>query len=167
MKKYMAWYLLHCKPRQEGRAKENLGNQAINSFLPIVYIEKVVRGKRQTLQEPLFPGYIFVELPTDGSHWSKIRSTRGVRDFVRFGGIPGKISEQLINELKIIDDEFVTDMDGQTPKSGDKVRITAGPFRDLEGVFQIPDGEKRSIILLNLMGKLTKLEVMNSDIERV
>ncbi|WP_223669285.1 transcription/translation regulatory transformer protein RfaH [Kangiella shandongensis] len=161
-----AWYLVHCKPRQEARAQENLENQSINGFLPVISIEKVVRGKRQSVTEPLFPGYLFVELATDGTHWSKIRSTRGIRDFVRFGGIPGKVSADLVHELQAVDKEFVTNVDEQTPKTGDKVRITAGPFRDLEGVFQIPDGEKRSIVLLNLMGKLTKLEVMNSDIEK-
>ncbi|AOE50173.1 transcription/translation regulatory transformer protein RfaH [Kangiella sediminilitoris] len=162
-----AWYLVQCKPRQEKRAKENLENQSISSFLPLISIEKVVRGKRQSILEPLFPGYIFIELPKNGNGWSKIRSTRGVRDFVRFAGVPGMVSAKLIQDLSLVNKEFVTNVSETTPKTGDKVRITAGPFKDLEGVFEVPDGEKRSIILLSLMGKVTKLEVLNSDLEKV
>ena len=161
------WYLVHCKPRQEHRAQENLNNQSINSFLPTLNVEKVLRGKRQKVQEVMFPGYLFVELLVNGEHWSKIRSTRGVRDFVKFGGEPAKISQDLLEQLKVIDTELVTNVADKTPKTGDPVRIMSGPFKDLQGVFQIADGEKRSIVLLNLLGKLTKLEVLNVDIEKL
>lgn len=162
-----AWYLVHCKPKQESRAQENLTNQSINSFLPVVSVEKIVRGKRQKVEEVMFPGYLFVELLVTGEYWAKIRSTRGIRDFVRFGGTPAKISKKLLEQLRVVDNNFVTNVAPETPKTGDRVRIMSGPFKDLEGVFQMPDGEQRSIVLLNMLGKLTKLEVMNKDIEKL
>lgn len=160
-----AWYLVHCKPRQESRAQDNLDNQEINSFLPLISIEKIIRGKRQRVEEAMFPGYLFVELQVNGELWSKIRSTRGVRDFVKFGGVPAKISYELLEKLKVID--TTTEFENNTPKKGEPVRVTSGPFKDLEGVFDMPDGEQRSIVLLNLLGKETKLEVSNTDIEKV
>ena len=163
----VAWYRVHCKPKQEVRAQENLNNQLINSFLPTISVEKVIRGKRQSVEEVMFPGYLFVELAITGEYWSKIRSTRGVRDFVRFGGVPAKISLELLEQLKVIDSNLVTNVAAETPKAGDRVRIMSGPFKDLEGVFQMPDGEQRSIVLLNILGKESKLEVMNRDIEKL
>ncbi|PXF63048.1 transcription/translation regulatory transformer protein RfaH [Kangiella spongicola] len=162
-----AWYLVQCKPRQESRAQENLENQSINSFFPIISLEKIVRGKRKQIEEAMFPGYLFVELLETGEYWSKIRSTRGVRDFVRFGGVPAKISQQLLEQLKVIDHDFVTKVVDSTPKEGDRVRVTAGPFKDLEGIFKMPDGEQRSIVLLNMLGKLTVLEVSNDEFEKI
>ena len=161
------WYLVHCKPKQESRAQENLNNQMISSFLPTVAVEKVIRGKRQQVEEVMFPGYLFVELQVSGEYWAKVRSTRGVRDFVRFGGVPAKISTELLDSLKVIDKNIVTNIDASTPKTGDRVRIMSGPFKDLEAIFQVADGEQRSIVLLDLLGKLTKLEVMNKDIEKL
>ncbi|GAA4364611.1 transcription/translation regulatory transformer protein RfaH [Kangiella marina] len=161
-----AWYLVHCKPRQELRAEENLENQSINSFLPLMSIDKVVRGKRQMVEEVMFPGYLFVELPLSGELWAKIRSTRGIRDFVRFGGKPARISLELLEQLKVLETNLVTNTDVGTPKEGDRVRILRGPFKDLEGVFQMADGERRSIVLLNILGKESKLELLNKDIEK-
>jgi len=162
-----AWYLVHCKPRQETRAQENLENQSINSFCPTFSLEKVIRGKRCCVEEVLFPGYLFVELPVNGEQWSKIRSTRGVRDFVKFGGVPAKISDELLQKLKVVDEGIGDKIQSKTPRAGERIRIMSGPFKDLEGVFEMADGEQRSIVLLNLLGKLTKLEVLNSNIEKV
>lgn len=160
-----SWYLINSKPRQELRAEEHLKNQEISCVLPTIEIEKVIRGKRQTITEPLFPGYLFVELQTDGQNWSKIRSTRGVRDFVRFGGVPGRVPLAVLEHLQILDTagaEFETN----APRSGDKIVITDGPFKDLEGVFKISNGEERSIVLLTILGKVTEMELENTKLRK-
>jgi transcription antitermination factor NusG len=41
-------------------------------------------------------------------------------------------------------------------KSGDLVRITEGPFRGFEAIFKTYDGEKRAVLLLNLLTKMTE-----------
>lgn len=159
------WYLVNSKPRQELRAEEHLKNQAINCVLPLIEIEKIIRGKRQSISEPLFPGYLFVELQTDGQNWSKIRSTRGVRDFVRFGGMPGKVPPAVLEQLQLID-TTQTELETNAPKTGDKVVITDGPFKDLEGVFKISNGEERSIVLLTILGKVTEMELENNRLRK-
>ncbi|WP_018625577.1 transcription/translation regulatory transformer protein RfaH [Kangiella aquimarina] len=159
------WYLVHSKPRQELRAEEHLKNQAINCVLPLIEIEKIIRGKRQLISEPLFPGYLFVELQTNGQDWSKIRSTRGVRDFVRFGGVPGRVPESVLEHLKILEIRDAA-IETNAPKAGDKVVITDGPFKDLEGVFKISNGEERSIVLLTILGKATEMELENNKLRK-
>ena len=39
------------------------------------------------------------------------------------------------------------------PKCGDKVRIKSGPFSGLEAIYLEPDGETRSILLLDMLQK--------------
>ncbi|MBD3652408.1 transcription/translation regulatory transformer protein RfaH [Kangiella sp.] len=160
------WYLIHSKPRQEFRAEEHLKNQKISCVLPLIEVEKIIRGKRQKVSEPLFPGYLFVELQTDGQDWSKIRSTRGVRDFVRFGGVPGRVPPAVLEHLKLID-TTQTKLETNAPITGDKVVITDGPFKDLEGVFKISNGEERSIVLLTILGKVTEMELENTKLKKV
>lgn len=159
------WYLINSKPRQELRAEEHLKNQEINCILPLIEMEKIIRGKRQSISEPLFPGYLFVELQTNGRDWSKIRSTRGVRDFVRFGGVPGRVPDSVLEHLQILDITN-TSIETNAPKTGDKVVITDGPFKDLEGVFKISNGEERSIVLLTILGKATEMELENNKLRK-
>ena len=160
-----SWYLANTKPRQELRAESHLKNQGINCILPLIEIEKIIRGKRVFSSEPLFPGYVFLELKTDGQDWSKVRSTRGIRDFVRFGGIPARVPEAVLEQLKVLDLSD-TPMETNAPKVGDKIIILEGPFKDLEGVFKMTNGEERSIVLLSILGKVTEMDLDNRNIKK-
>ncbi|NVK20934.1 MAG: transcription/translation regulatory transformer protein RfaH [Kangiellaceae bacterium] len=159
----MQWYLVHCKAKQELRAQEHLANQGVESYLPTIELEKIIRGKRKQLTEALFPNYIFIRLNTNGQGWSTIRSTRGVRDFVKFAGVPAKVPAQLLQTLQLMDKGAVK-VKSNAPKSGEKVQIIEGPFKDLEGVYKNSSGEMRSIVLLNVLGKITELELANSAV---
>lgn len=161
----MGWYLINSKPKQELRAEEHLKNQEINCVLPILEVERIIRGKRQKVTEALFPGYLFVELQTNGQDWSKIRSTRGVRDFVRFGGIPGRVPEAVLEHLQLLD-TTENQIETNAPRPGDKIVITEGPFKDLDGVFKISNGEERSIVLLTILGKATEMELENTKLRK-
>src|SRR5690606_9962776 len=57
-----AWYLVHCKPRQDERAQEHLIRQGYDCYRPLLRRERLVRGRTQTVLESLFPGYLFVQL---------------------------------------------------------------------------------------------------------
>lgn len=62
-----SWYLLYCKRGQLTRAREHLTRQEIPCVIPMITLEKVVRGKRTQVQEPMFPNYMFIELILSGS----------------------------------------------------------------------------------------------------
>lgn len=85
-----AWYLVHTKARQEDTAITNLQRQNFRCYMPMLYVEKVRRGKPAVVAESMFPSYVFVQLDTSenikGQSWSPIRSTLGVRELVKFGG---------------------------------------------------------------------------------
>ncbi len=156
------WYLIQAKPKQEARAKEHLDNQDVECFYPTIELEKVVRGKRQKVTEALFANYLFVQLDSEDIAWSKIRSTRGVRDFVRFGlevaKVPNALIEQLKADVKNID---VENLDTNVPKEGEAILLIEGPFKDLEAIFKAKNGDERAIILLNLLNKPVTMEVSN------
>lgn len=76
---YNSWYVVLTKPRQEQRAKENLERQGGEVYLPLFSNERIVRGKRVKREEPLFLGYLFLNIPTNSPLLSKVRSTFGVR----------------------------------------------------------------------------------------
>lgn len=162
------WYLVATKPKQERRAAEHLNNQSIEHFLPEVEVEKSLRGKRSVRIEPLFPGYLFVALPKSSVFWSKIRSTRGIRDVIRFAGKPAVVMPDIIKQLKstIGSDEKPLKL-SMLPKQGDSVEIKDGPFKGLSAIFQSFDGEERAIILLDLLGKQQSLAVKLSDLNKL
>jgi transcriptional antiterminator RfaH len=53
-------------------------------------------------------------------------------------------------------------------QQGQKVRIVAGPFATLEGVFDMAEGDERATVLLDLLGRQSRVrlaaaEIVNAD----
>ena len=126
--------------------------------------KKSCEAKRQRLQEPLFPSYIFIAIePEKGPSFTTIRSTRGVVDFVRFGAQPYKVPKSLIEHLQShqIDESDYSN----TPESGQMVHITSGQFSGFDAIYQEADGEKRSILLITLINQKVKVKIKNTDVD--
>lgn len=160
-----SWYLLYCKRGQLLRAKEHLERQEVNCLTPMITLEKMVRGKRTAVSEPLFPNYLFVEFDPESIHTTTVHSTRGVSHFVRFGAQPATVPEKVICELMHYQTDNITDP--ETPYPGDSVVITEGAFEGLQAIFAEPDGEARSMLLLNLLNKQVRQSVSNTDFRKV
>ncbi|CUS47131.1 MAG: transcriptional antiterminator RfaH [Idiomarinaceae bacterium HL-53] len=153
-----AWYLLHCKARQEARAKENVENQGYATCLPRIHIKKTVRGRRTVVHEPLFPNYLFIELNPETANFNALRSTRGVNGFVRFGGVPRPVPNQVIDEFKQFEIDHEHEIESQF-KVGSRVEVNEGPFAGLQAVYQMPKGEERCLVLLDMLGKQQRIEI--------
>lgn len=161
-----AWYLLYCKRGQIQRAQEHLERQAVNCLMPVITLEKMLRGKRTMVSEPLFPNYLFVEFDPEVIHTTTINATRGVSHFVRFGTSPATVPSKVIHQLSVYQQpEDITDP--ETPFPGDSVVITEGAFEGFEAIFAEPDGEARSMLLLNFLNKQVRQSVKNTEFRKV
>ncbi|XKH01369.1 transcription/translation regulatory transformer protein RfaH [Marinobacter nauticus] len=152
----MTWYVLQHKPAQGDRALHNLQNQEVPCFYPKVEVEKVRAGKRVKKLEPLFPGYIFINLEQTDPVWAKLRSTYGVLRVVRFAGKPAPIEDAVIDQIKASMDK-VAEQGGI--KKGQKVELEDGPFKGINAIFQAYDGEERAIVLITFMQKQQQVTV--------
>jgi transcriptional antiterminator RfaH len=145
------WYVVQCKPREDARALENLQRQGFECYGPQLLVEKLRHGRRARLAEPLFPGYLFIHLDDVNDNWYPIRSTRGVLKLVRFNNYPLAVKDHLI---ELIRQRLLT----QLPTKpylvpGDPVRITEGPFAQIEAVFVANDGDERVALLINILSR--------------
>ncbi len=159
------WYLLYCKRGEQARAKLNLERQDVECYYPQITVEKILRGKRQSKLEPLFPSYIFVRFDCEnGPTFTAVRSTRGVVDFVRQGAMPQVLQHDLIETLKNIEEQDVI-LPSQAPEKGQTLRVKRGQFAGIDAIYQEPDGETRSILLVTLLNTPVEMSVDNQDIE--
>jgi len=157
----MPWYAIQHKPAQGDRALENLQNQEARCFYPKVTVQRIRAGKRTTRLEPLFPGYLFIDIDPSDPLWGKLRSTRGVLRVVGFGGRPVPVPDEVIEY--IYDGLTAVEEQGGL-KKGEKVQIHEGPFRGVEGIFQAYDGEERAIVLISFMQKQQVVKVRLGDL---
>jgi transcriptional antiterminator RfaH len=152
----MTWYALQYKPAQGDRALTHLQNQDIPCFYPKITVEKIKAGKHTEKLEPLFPGYLFVNLEQTDPVWAKLRSTRGVLRIVGFANKPASISDEIIRHIK---DSLDTVAAQGGIKPGQAVQLEEGPFEGINAIFQAYDGEARAVVLINFMHKQQRVKV--------
>jgi transcriptional antiterminator RfaH len=163
----MYWYVIQTKPRQEKRALLNLERQGYECYLPLLAVEKLKNRKLSIVDEALFARYLFIHLDDSqaGKSWGPIRSTKGVSHMVTFGNEYAKVDELLIEALRA-----QRDKNGQQPRplfeSGERVMITSGPFAGIEAIYQMTDGEKRAMVLIELLSKPTQLQISPANLSK-
>lgn len=162
------WYVLHTYSGYEDSVAFNL-KQRIESmgmedkiFDVVVPKEKKIKikdGKRTTVDEKIFPGYVIVEMIVTDDSWYVVRNTPNVTGFVGSGTIPSPISEEEIKYLQ-------KRMGVEEPKYkvdfivNDLVRIMDGPFKDYEGkVSEVDEAKGKVKVLVSIFGRETPVEL--------
>lgn len=162
------WFVAQLKPQGLRRAEENLARQGFRFFFP-KRAESVARGGRMaTLEKPLFPGYLFVQFDPSVSGWASINATRGVARLV--------ISD--IRHPRPLPDSFMAGLMARCDargliggpidlKAGDRIRVISGPFaRTIAEIEMLEDGE-RIQILMDLMGRETRISIAAERVEKL
>ena len=163
----MHWYVAYTKPRQEQRALLNLEQQGYECFLPMIYIEKLHRGKLSLVEEPLFPRYLFIRLDDSqsGKSWGPIRSSKGVSRLVSFGTEPAKVDERFIQILQA-QKEALSNQPQRLFEPGERLLVTEGPFAGLEAIYQMSDGESRAMVLIELLSRPAQLLISPASLRK-
>ncbi len=162
------WYAVHTHVKQEERANENLLSWGVETLHAKMKTRRYNQftGAPTYLTQPLFPRYLFAKFNAR-EQLPKIRFTRGVHNVVSFGENPAPVDDDIIDIIRSRIDEngFVKANDELKP--GDKVVISAGPLRNLVGIFEREvKGSDRITILLTAIEFQGRLVVERGLVQR-
>lgn len=161
------WYAVQVKRNEEHGGVRRLAAKAIPTFLPLIQPFRR-RGFAAGL-EPLFPGYVFVQLPAfnfNAEPWHVARWTPGVRRILgtEHTPVPMPADSMAVIRARVRDLGFVRQ--GSRFAQGDPVRIRCGPLAGLEAIFDRPmSREGRALVLLELLGQLGRAELDEASLE--
>lgn len=163
------WYAIYTKPRQEDTALLNLERQGFKCYLPMAQgSSRTSRSSGAIRTEPLFPRYLFVCAAPAQQDLGLVRSTRGVVGLVRAGFELVTVPASVIKGLKARMDPItgLISLQSKALKRGDIVRIFHGPFAALEGVFAEYRSQSRSLLLMQILGQETAVEMDTCFMQR-
>jgi transcriptional antiterminator RfaH len=163
-----SWYVVCCKPRQESIAKEHLQRQGFEVYLPRISARQRQRNRWVDSIQVLFPRYLFIRADRRRQSTASVRSTRGAVGLVRFGVEPAVVPDQVIEAIIAREDAATGLHIKACPefRVGEKVTMLEGPFAGLDGVFAREDGVERAILLIELLGKASRVRVSRDWIVR-
>ena len=151
------WYLIKTKPRQEQIAISNLERQHYK-----VYCPKTIINKKLVF---LFPGYLFIHLDSENQNWGPIKSTKGIKNFVRFGLKYACIHDSIIDFIRANELNTKEKIENLNEyKIGEKVEITDGIFKNYIAIVKSIEPEERVILLLNLLGQQQSINLKKKSI---
>jgi transcriptional antiterminator RfaH len=165
----LRWYLVRTKPNAEARAHAHLNRQTYSVYLPQLLQSVPWRGRWRDRIVPLFPGYLFLHLDEGRQPLAPVRSTLGVAGLVRFGESYAIVPDQIVGELRARADPESGMHRLNVParlSPGESVRIFAGPFAGLEGIYQRETGSDRAIVLLCVLGQTASVGVPVGNVLR-
>ncbi|MBI4281572.1 transcription termination/antitermination protein NusG [Candidatus Uhrbacteria bacterium] len=170
------WYVLHTYSGYEENVERNLRqriesmameDKIFNILIPTETKIKIKNGKRKTIREKIFPGYVLVEMMVTDDSWYVVRNTPNVTGFVGSGTTPTPISDE---EIKVLQKR----MGVEEPKYkidvevGSAVRINDGPFKSFEGkVSEVDEARGKVKVLVNMFGRETPVELDFLQVKKI
>lgn len=169
----MFWYVLFVKTGYEQKVKVEisrrweLGNST--PFVPM-YEARFKRGGRIYSEVRLLcPGYVFIESEMSGVKFYKatrplISQSENALNLLRYGnGVTNDNFEMKLDEhetfMHLYNEEYCIEM-SKGVLEGDKVYITDGPLKGLEGCIKKVRGSKlEAVIEMRIMGQLADVKV--------
>lgn len=162
------WYAIHTYSGYEDSVARSL-NQRVESlgfegkiFNILVPKEKKIRvkgGKREVIEEKIYPGYVLVEMIVSDDSWYVVRNTPSVTGFIGAGTTPTPLARSEVDSL-------LARMGVEEPKYkvdvvvGERVKISDGPFKDFDGKVSEVDVEKGRVkVLVTIFGRETPVEL--------
>lgn len=170
------WYVLHTYSGYEENVKRNLeqridtfhmGERIFEVMVPKEKKIKIKNGKRTTVEEKIFPGYVLVEMIVDDESWYVVRNTPNVTGFVGSGTTPTPVNpeEMLGLKTRVEQEEPTQKIDLEVDTT---VRIVDGPFKNFEGKINDVDHEKGKIkVLVNMFGRETPVELDALQVKKI
>ncbi len=170
------WYVVHTSSGHEVRVMDtlrqrvetmNLGGRIFEMLVPTQDRVIIRSGKKATIKEKIFPGYLLVKMILDDPTWLAVRTTAGITGFVGAGNKPTPLSEAEVTNIQ----KFISSPAPRFKTKfsvGEAVKIVDGPFSDFLGTIHELDDERGKVkVLVSIFGRETPVELDFLQIQKV
>ena len=171
------WFAVHTYSGYEDAVARYL-QQRVDSlemtdkvFKVVVPKEKTIKirsGKRITVEDKIYPGYVLVQMVMEPDSWYVVRNTPRVTGFVGSDSTnPTPLSfeevESLMARMGAGDPVMKFDF-----KVGETVRIIDGPFKDYDGkISEVDEARGRIKVMVPVFGRDTAVELDSLQVNKI
>ncbi len=149
------WYVVHTRSRQEKALARTLTAAGIAHYLPLTKRPRYCRGRKQFVEQPLLASYLFLHGPLEATYIAtatkRVANVINVADQDRFVTELRQIRNALENGADLSPYRYLT--------VGRRVRVSAGPFKGIEGMIEVSAKADRLVLQIDALGRATSLEI--------
>lgn len=154
------WHAVYVSSRAEKKVMENLAGKGIEAYVPLVKTLRQWSDRKKMVELPLLNGYVFVRIAAPES--DEVLQTKGVVSYVRSEGKKAEVREVEIDRLKQLAElGYQVEVYGMKSdlKAGDKIKITSGVLRNLEGYIHEKKEGRFIEVVLESIGQIIRVKL--------
>ena len=172
------WYAIHTYSGYEDAVarylKQRVDSLAMNDKIFNIIVPKetkikIKNGKRRTIEEKIYPGYVLVDMMLTDDSWYVVRNTPRVTGFV------GSDTTTPIPLSKEEIDALMARMVGEDTKKfkvelsvGESVKIIDGPFKEYQAkVIEIDEEKGRVKVAVPIFNRDTIVELDSLQVQKI
>ena len=157
------WFAAYTAPRHEKAVTRQLAVRHIGSFLPLYKsVRRWKNGCRVAVEQPLFPGYVFVNVQPRGS--VQVLQVPGVVSLVGSARGPCPLPSSEIEALRAGLPQRCCEPHAYLAV-GEKVRIVSGSLMGMVGILLRKKNNFRVVLTLDLIMQSVAVEIGVDEIE--
>jgi transcription termination/antitermination protein NusG len=172
------WYVVHSYAGYENKVKANLETRITSLNMedyifqievPTEEVTQVKGGKRQTVQQKVFPGYLLVRMDLTDESWSAVRNTPGVTGFVGQTSRPSPLTKaEVLKILAPVKEKKVVVPSKVDFEVGESVTVMDGPFATLPAtISEINTDHQKLKVLVSIFGRETPVELSYNQVSKI
>jgi transcription antitermination factor NusG len=159
------WFAVQTRPRHEKRVAAEVRARAMEEFLPVHRCRnRWKNGVVADVDLPLFPCYLFVRVSPDER--MRLLSLPSVIGFAVTSAHPTALPQTDIEALQALSLVYRAEPHPFL-RTGDRVRLVAGPLAGMEGILTRRKQELRVVLSLDFIMRSVAVEVSEFDIEPI
>lgn len=153
----LTWFAAYSSVGRERRAVAGLLDAGMEAYCPMATRWIMHARKRERVQRPLFPRYLFVGLQ-DPDMWGAAKRVDGIEQLIRAAGTsPAVVPAAIVERLRAAEalgqfDDTVKHQTIAPFKVGQPVRVIAGPLSGFVAKVVAADPKGRVRLLLTMLG---------------
>src|SRR5665213_4204192 len=151
------WYALRVRSNHERVAAMHLREQGYEEFCPAYKSERQWSDRKKTVEQFLFPGYVFCRLNPDDR--LPVLMMPGVVNVVGFGSQPAAIPDQEIEHVRTMVLSGLLVPPWPFLSVGQTVVLERGPLAGVEGILQQIKKTFRLVVSVQMLQRSVSTEV--------
>ncbi len=163
--RFPQWYAVQTAPRHEKNVATHLLGEGIETFLPLTIELRQWSDRKQRLELPLFPGYLFVRLEDYFSDRLRVMRKSGVVRFIgnQVGALP--IPDEEIGNVRQLLKSRIGCQAHPYLKIGQRVRIREGALKGIEGILVRVANDRTLVLSVDLIQRSLAVQLQGYDVE--
>lgn len=162
------WFAIYVKSRHEFVSHGELVKKGIVAYLPTVKKLSRWKDRQKSVEFPLFPGYLFVNIPARPEEYLHVLKTRGVVNMLHSEpGSPAALLEEEISSLRLMLESGAELSIYPQLKEGSEVTIKKGPLKGARGLVAKQADQFMFMVNIHILGRSVAVRTYADDLEPI